>query len=82
MELVVQTGGMVRCVYSEAMDLHCLGHPHIRRASRVEPNAEGRWVADLSLVGGPVLGPFPLRSDALAAETAWLAAHWLTGDET
>jgi hypothetical protein len=25
----------------------------------------------------PLLGPFPNRSEALAAEVAWLAEHWL-----
>ena len=28
-------------------------------------------------VGGPVLGPFDRRSEALEAERAWLEAHWL-----
>jgi hypothetical protein len=28
-------------------------------------------------VGGPVLGPFALRSAALDAERAWLSACWL-----
>jgi hypothetical protein len=26
---------------------------------------------------GPVLGPFALRSEALAAEHAWLEVNWL-----
>ncbi len=38
---------------------------------------QGRWHADLSPVGGPVLGPFGQRSAALAAETSWLDEHWL-----
>jgi hypothetical protein len=32
----------------------------------------------MSPVHGPVLGPFPSRSDALTAERQWLEAHWLT----
>jgi hypothetical protein len=28
-------------------------------------------------VGGPVLGPFDRRSDALEAERDWLERHWL-----
>ncbi|MBL8794615.1 MAG: hypothetical protein JNM56_11980, partial [Planctomycetia bacterium] len=55
-----------------------LGLIAIRRASHVEPAAEGSWFADLSPVDGPVLGPFRLRSEALAAERRWLEDHWLT----
>ncbi|MHA2642868.1 MAG: hypothetical protein V2G41_09495 [bacterium JZ-2024 1] len=43
----------------------------ISRASYVEP-FDGGWVADLSPVGGPILGPFRLRREALDAERAWL----------
>jgi hypothetical protein len=38
----------------------------------VEPDAHGQWWADLSPVRGPTLGPFGIRSRALAAEMAWL----------
>jgi hypothetical protein len=78
MQLVIQPDGAVQCLYDEAIDLHMLGRPVIRRASRVEPNADGHWHADLSPVGGPKLGPFHHRSDALAAEATWLAANRLT----
>ena len=37
----------------------------------------GGWRADLSPVGGPQLGPFRRRSEALRAEAAWLVEHWL-----
>jgi hypothetical protein len=77
-ELVIAAGGTIRCVYSEDVDLAALGDVDITRASHVEPNKRGGWLADLSPVGGPVLGPFPRRSQALAAEAEWLAAHWLT----
>jgi hypothetical protein len=77
MELVVARGGEVRCVYDEAIPLHSLGRIDIRRGSHVEPDETGRWSADLAPIGGPVLGPFDERSAALAAETAWLRAHWL-----
>lgn len=36
-----------------------------------------RWQADLALCGGPVLGPFTRRADALAAEVAWIETHIL-----
>jgi hypothetical protein len=77
MELIILPDGAVRCIYNETIDLAALGSPVITRASHVEPDAQGCWRADLSPVGGPLLGPFPLRSDALAAEQAWLTANWL-----
>ena len=78
MQLVIEPDGSVRCLYGEEIDLACLGSLTIRRASHVEPDANGRWLADLSPLEGSVLGPFSSRSEALAAETAWLTAHWLT----
>lgn len=51
------------------------GATEIRRASHVEPAEAGGWMADLSPSGGPVLGPFPLRADALTAERAWIEAR-------
>jgi hypothetical protein len=77
MQLVITPGGMVRCIYDEAINPSSLGLPAIRRASHVEPDESGQWRADLSPVGGPLLGPFSLRSDALAAELLWLESHWL-----
>jgi len=77
MRLLVDPRGSVRAVYGELIDLATLGRPAIARASRVEPDPAGRWLADLSPVGGPVLGPFGLRSEALEAEREWLEANWL-----
>ena len=77
MQLVVLPTGEVRCLYDEAIDLAALGPLTIRRASHVEPTCHGQWLADLTPVNGPVLGPFPQRSMALSAERAWLEANWL-----
>ena len=77
MQLVIEPDGSLKCVYSEAIDLHALGEPNISRGSHVEPNASGQWLADLSPVSGPVLGPFTHRSEALEAEQTWLESHWL-----
>lgn len=81
MDLVVTSNGTVKAVYGEAIDLAVLGRPVIARASHVEPSGGCLWTADLSPVGGPVLGPFHRRSEALAAEHAWLE-FWLGGSCT
>jgi len=47
-----------------------LGKPKTRRVSHVEPNSKGQWVA--KIIGGPSLGPFVKRQDALDAEVAYL----------
>ena len=78
MQLVVSRDGTVRCLYDEIIDLAALGPLAISRGSHVEPTSDGRWLADLSPVAGPILGPFDLRSDALAAERNWLERNWLT----
>ena len=80
MQLVISPGGAVRCVYDETIDLVALGQPHIQRASHVEPDGRGQWMADLAPVGGPQLGPFSRRSMALEAECRWLEIHWLTAN--
>ena len=77
MDLVVSPSGTIATIYNEAIDLATLGTLTVRRASHVEPDEHGDWSADLAPVGGPVLGPFPYRSAALAAEVAWLQIHWL-----
>ena len=77
MQIIIAPGGIVRCVYSETIDLASLGSPVITRASHVEPDQQGRWWADMSPVGGGVLGPFLNRSAALAAEHTWLETNWL-----
>ena len=77
MNLVIEKDGLVRGIYGEEIALDALGPLKIERASHVEPDVQGRWLADLSPVGGPVLGPFDKRSEALEAEVAWLEANWL-----
>jgi hypothetical protein len=79
MEMVINPKGRVRCIYGEEIDLTALGQVSISRASHVEPDAQGQWWANLTPVHGPTLGPFSLRSDALAAEVTWLETHWLPG---
>jgi hypothetical protein len=77
MQLLIDPEGNARCLYGEEIDLTTLGELSIRRASHVEPDGGGQWWADLGPVAGPRLGPFPKRSQALAAERLWLEQHWL-----
>jgi hypothetical protein len=72
MELVVAADGVARCIYDEALDLREIGTLKITRASHVEPDRDGFWWADMGPSGGPVLGPYRSRSEALGAERAWL----------
>jgi hypothetical protein len=72
MELVVSAEGSVRCIYDEALDLREIGKLQITRASHVEPDAEGSWWTDMGPSGGPVLGPYASRGEALGAEREWL----------
>lgn len=75
MDLVVHPDGDVTTLYSELLDLSALGAMNIVRASQVEPDADGQWFA--AIIDGPTLGPFARRSEALAAEVAWLTEHRL-----
>jgi hypothetical protein len=79
MQLLIDPQGQVRCLYGEMIDLALLGELCVRRASNVEPDDAGCWWADLAPMGGPKLGPFPLRSQALQAEVAWLDQFLLGG---
>ena len=81
MILVVDGRGTATCVYDEAIDLTMLGSLAIHRASHVEPDEAGQWWADLQVSGGPELGPFTYRSEALAAERAWLYEKLCTTDK-
>ena len=78
MELVVGVDGVARCIYDDALDLREIGKLQITRASHVEPDAEGYWWADMGRSGGPVLGPYGSRSEALGAERGWLNAEAIT----
>jgi hypothetical protein len=82
MDVYILPGGTVQTVYSDDLDLgaleEALGSPVVRRASHVEPCGLG-WTADMGPSGGPVLGPFAKRGQALEAETAWLHGKILGG---
>ena len=75
MDLIVTPNGQLRHIYDDNLDLTELGRATISRASFVEPDVFGHWLADLSPVHGPILGPFVKRAEALAAEVDWLEQH-------
>lgn len=64
--------GKVTAIYSDAhADLIARASSvQVRRASAVEPAPQGGWTATMN--DGTVLGPFRLRSEALAAEVQYL----------
>jgi hypothetical protein len=80
----VKRDGTVCALYSDdlASVLMEMGLPSIRRASHVEPktvNGAVEWYADMEPSGGPMLGPFSLRQQALAAEQDWLEQKFRAG---
>ena len=79
MELIIHSDGTINCIYAEAIPIQAIGSLTIQRASHVEPNDDGEWIADMSPVKGPLLGPFANRSKALEAETLWLRNNLLNG---
>ena len=79
MEIVIGADGNAQCVYAEAIPIQALGKLDIQRASHVEPNDYGEWIADMSPVKGPSLGPFSNRSKALEAEVAWIRRNLFAG---
>ncbi len=80
LELSFGDDGVASGVYSDELAevFAALGSASIKRASHVEPVAGG-WSADMGPVGGPVLGPFALRGEALAAEVEWLQPRVAAG---
>jgi hypothetical protein len=77
MQLIIAPDGTGRCLYGELIDLNSLGTLEIHRASHLEADEQGRWWADLAPSGGPKLGPYRRRSEALGAEEAWLIQYGL-----
>lgn len=81
MKIKINPDGAMIALYTEAINLSEIGQiVAIRRASHIEPTPDNRWVADMTPVSGPVLGPFDFRSQALAAEVAWLEENLLSGN--
>lgn len=80
--IISPDGRSVHHVYSDDLEVMFRdSRKTTRRASRVEPAPAGGWAADLSPVGGPILGPFRLRHQALNAELDWLSETALGVEE-
>lgn len=89
----VRPDGSLHFLYDDALaPLMEAGTPEVCRASHVEPtqaydehgNKLGKvvWYADMAPVGGPMLGAFDTRDEALRAERAWLHSHNLPDPKT
>ena len=81
MEFIVRPDGTITFIHDDDVAAMFPGEAVAapRRASHVEPAGPGQWTADMGPVGGPVLGPFPRRDMALAAEVRWLRRQMATG---
>lgn len=81
----IAADGTIQFVWDDELaPLIHVGHAKIRRASDVEPVSvfgfiQSRWCADMSRSDGPLLGPFPLRGQAIDAEHEWLQKNVLNG---
>ena len=77
--ITIKTDGRIEFIYDDRLrGLLQQGDASVTRASAVEPTVDNQWTADMGPSGGPVLGPFPTRQEALDAETEWLNQNILT----
>ncbi len=75
-DIIIAPDGTATFIHSDEMQgIIEQGEATITRASHVEPDAGGKWVADMAPSGGPVLGPFRTRREALDHEVEWLVAN-------
>lgn len=74
--IVIRRDGLIQFIYSDELrPLVEMGNVQIQRVSHVEPKGSF-WFADMSIVAGPMLGPYTLRSEALAAEEEYLHSNF------
>jgi hypothetical protein len=73
----VMPDGTIKFVYNDDLrGLMTEGKATTKRVSHVEPDDDGKWVADMSPIRPNVmLGPFETRWEALDAERKWLEEH-------
>ena len=70
---VLPSGQLMFIYDDELREIIEHGESVMKRVSHVEPDEDANFTADLSPIGGPVLGPFRLRQEALK----WLESHVL-----
>ena len=73
MILDVFADGNARCLNTEVIDLRAIGTLSAVRVSEVEMGPDGNWYAEI--IGGPKLGPFAYRSQAIAAEVTYIESR-------
>jgi len=83
--LRISPDGTTTAIYDDRLaDFFATGKSTTERASHVEPGPDGGWIADMKPIcqklGVPpvILGPCPLRSQALQLERGWLEAMLFT----
>lgn len=86
MKITFEVDGRIKFIYDDTVAevmREVGGKLNVKRASHVEPTVcdlyEGGpkfdgWQADMSPVGGPVLGPYGTRGQALDAERNYLVS--------
>ena len=76
--LTIDENGNGKAIYSDELaDYFAATGAKITRASSVEPGLDGKWTVDLTVSGGPIIGGFRLRDDALKYEVEWLNKNYL-----
>jgi len=83
MKMTFEVDGRVKFIYDDTLAAVAteIGRVSVARASHVEPacqffhDVRDGWAADMGPVGGPILGPFATREEALLAERVWLVAN-------
>jgi hypothetical protein len=74
--VLVDANGRLEFVWDDRLaPLRALGEITIRRASHVEPTDDGWWTADMTPLGGQIIGPFALHAAAIDAEREWIARN-------
>ena len=77
-EVSIDEDGGAKAIYSDELaEYFAETGAKITRASSVEPGLDGKWTVDLTVSGGPVVGGFRLRDDALKYEVEWLKENYL-----
>ena len=74
------TGTFSEVYYDDLPDLKAEWKAAIKRAIYVDV-CEGGWVADMSILDGPQLGPYRSRQDALDAEVDWIEEMYFGAEQ-